>query len=310
MLELAFEGNPYFEVSDIELKRGGASYTSDTLRALQALYPEDRLYFIMGTDAFLGIEGWHESEELLTTYSFIVGRRKGYSDEELDAVAEDLKERCGCDVRCFDIPELEISSSDLRLRHQAGRSLKYQVPRAVIDYMDEKGLYSGLLKALEDFAAERQSEKRLRHTRGVVECARDFALIYGADPFKAMVCAWFHDNFKDAGALEHGCAAAEEIKNRFGISDPDILNALRYHTTGRPGMSLLEKVIKLADYLEPSRSYPGVEELRAALSDDIDEALLAILEHTKEYVLAKGQTYDELSQQAIDHYRQKAAKKA
>ena len=75
-------------------------------------------------------------------------------------------------------------------------------------------------------------------------------------------------------------------------------------------MSLLEKVIKLADQLEPSRTFPGAEELRAGVSDDIDETLLTLLERTKEYVLAKGQPYDELSQQAIDHYRKKAEEKA
>ncbi len=305
MLRLAFGGNPCFEISDIELKRQGTSYTVDTLEALQKQYPGSGLYFIMGTDAFLGIEGWHRSEDLLRNYSFLVGKRKGYDGSKLDELIEELKERYGTDARSLEIPELELSSSELRFSHQAGRSIRYQTPDPVIEYIDEKGLYTGLLETLEGFARDHQSEKRLRHTRGVVEYAEKYALKYGADPFKAKVCAWFHDNYKDAGNLEHGAKAAEELSRLFGISDPDMLNALRYHTTGRPGMSLLEKVIKLADQLEPSRNFPGIEELRAGLSDDIDETLLALLESTKEYVLAGGQDYDVLSQQAIDHYRKK-----
>jgi len=310
MLERAFEGNPYFSVSDIELRREGTSYTIDTLEALKEQHPDAELCFIMGTDAFLGIEGWYRSEDLLRDFTFLVGMRKGYDNEALLAFAQKMREKYSSSVRCFDIPELEISSSDMRFRHQAGRSLKYMTPDPVIDYIDGKGLYTGLLESLEAFAMEHQSEKRLRHTRGVVEYAEKYALKYGADPFKAKVAAWFHDNFKDAGNLEHGYVAADEIQKRFGISDPDILNALRYHTTGRPNMSLLEKVIKLADQLEPSRIFPGAEELRAGVSDDIDETLLTLLERTKEYVLAKGQPYDELSQQAIDHYRKKAEEKA
>lgn len=304
MLKASFLGNPYFEVSDIELQREGTSYTIDTLEYLRDQYKDAQIYFIMGTDAFLGIEGWYRSKDLLSNFRFLIGMRKGYKNEELLALIEELKTRYPLNARAFDIPELELSSSDLRFRCQAGRSIKYLTPDPVIGYIKDHGLYSDLLARLEEFAIAHQSEHRLAHTRGVVAAAEKYALKFGADPFKAKVAAWFHDNYKSAGNLEHSYVAAEEIKKQFGISDPDILNALRYHTTGRPAMSLLEKVIKLADQLEEGRDFCRAEEQRAAAeaAENIDEVILMILKSTKEYVLSQGLPYDDLSQAAIDYY--------
>ena len=302
MLRRAFLGNPNFSVSDIEIQRQGTSYTIDTLEYLQQQYEGRRIYFIMGTDAFLGIENWYRHEDLLNNFSFLVGMRKGHDNEQLLQTAEELRSRYTLDVRIFDIPELELSSSELRFRCQAGRSIKYLTPDPVIEYIQEQGLYSDLLLRLESFAQDHQNPHRLAHTRGVVEYARRYALKYGAAPFKAAVAAWFHDNYKSAVPLEHGFEAAEQLAKQFGINDPDILNAVRYHTTGRPAMSLLEKVVKLADQLEPSRDDPYIKQLRTGLSADIDVTLLALMKRTREYVLSQGKPFDGLSQQAIDYY--------
>ncbi len=137
---------------------------------------------------------------------------------------------------------------------------------------------------------------------------------YGADPEKAELAALCHDMYRgmkgkvlnmyvrelglpdkylDNPNLAHGKIAAIMIKKEYGINDEDIINAVSYHTTGRENMSLLEKVIYLADTIEPNRDYPGVDELRAVAFEDIDRALLQALENTISYIEARGFFLDE-----------------
>lgn len=308
MLKLAVSSEPKFRTSDIELRRGGASYTSDTLDGLAAEGGHGELFFIMGSDSLLGLDRWYRADHLLKEYSFLVGLRKGDDEEKVRKKHAELLGRFpGARIRLLEIPELEISSSDLRLRHQAGRSLRYAVPDAVLEYIDASGLYTGLLEKLERFAEERQNPHRLAHTRGVVEYAEKYALKFGADPFKAKAAAWFHDNYKEAGALEHGPKAAEELQRLFGISDPDILNAVRYHTTGRPGMSLLEICVKMADLLEPGRSYPEAQELRemADASDDPQRCMYELIIRANDSLYAKGKVPAKISLDAVEYFRSK-----
>ena len=107
------------------------------------MYPGDRLYFIAGTDSFLGIEKWMGSEELLTRYGFAVGTRPGYRDEELAAQAERLREKYGSEIITVNIPKVDISSTDIRRRCRDGRSIRYLVPDAVRELIAREGLYRG-----------------------------------------------------------------------------------------------------------------------------------------------------------------------
>lgn len=163
-----------------------------------------------------------------------------------------------------------------------------------------------LLRALRDEVPE----PRYRHTLGVVEAAVRLAERYGADPTKAELAAILHDFAKfwpidrlraavQASAfpqdvlaydteLWHGPVAAEVAKARFGVADEDVLNAIRYHTTGRPGMSVLEKVVCLADYIEPGRQFPGVDEIRRLAEVDLDAALAKALGGTIAYLISRG----------------------
>ncbi|MDO4794247.1 MAG: bis(5'-nucleosyl)-tetraphosphatase (symmetrical) YqeK, partial [Filifactor alocis] len=148
---------------------------------------------------------------------------------------------------------------------------------------------------------------------GVIDTAVALCEKYGIDTEKAELAALFHDYAKEwtkEEALEfferssvnltelelrspqlwHAKVAQRIAKEEYGIEDEDVLNAIRYHTTCRAGMSDLEIVIALADYIEPSRSYPGVEELRRAEKDlGMREALLQGLNHTIEYLLKEDQ---------------------
>ena len=305
MLKLATKDNKAFKTADIELKNEGPSYTFDTLVKLEKKYPAARLYFIVGTDSFIELDTWYRGEELLRRFSFIAGCRKGYDNSLAEAKLKEYREKYGADVSFFDIPELEISSSQIRERLKDGRSVKYIVPDPVIEYIGENGLYRDLLKELEEYARAHEKPSRFEHTCGVVQEITRLSKIYGVDTYKAQIVAWFHDTYKAAGPLEHGPLAAKKIQEDFGITDPEIIEAIEYHTTGKPGMCDLTKVMKLADMTEPTRDYPGVEEIRASITDDLDESLLMLMTETRRFVTSKGFTFADISNQAIAYLEQR-----
>ncbi len=153
MLEIATAPNPAFEVSDLEGRRKGRSYTLHTLRELDARHPDRRLWFIIGSDAFELLEGWHRPEELFALASFAVVGRPGKAPRPLEALlpatlARDfqptqlgLEHRSGQEIREVAVSPLAVSASDLRRRVARGASLRYLVPDAVIDYIRKHGLY-------------------------------------------------------------------------------------------------------------------------------------------------------------------------
>lgn len=142
MAVLAAQGNENMEVSSFDIDKGKVSFMVDLLREMEAyLEPDDRLFFISGTDSILNIEKWKDSETLLTRYGFVVGNRPGYKSEELAKYAEHLRKNYGTDIRVVDIPQVDISSTDIRKRCSEGRTIKYLVPDKVEKYIAKKGLY-------------------------------------------------------------------------------------------------------------------------------------------------------------------------
>ena len=103
---------------------------------------ECELFFITGADSILEIERWREPAELLGRYSFLVGGRPGYRDAELAEFAEYLRREYRSDVRIIDIPKADISSTEIRRRNMAGRSIRYLTPDSVVDYIRRNGLYT------------------------------------------------------------------------------------------------------------------------------------------------------------------------
>jgi nicotinate-nucleotide adenylyltransferase len=321
MVRIATSSNPSFAVSDMEIRREAVSYTADTLKRCREMMGEDtRLYFITGTDTFLTIEKWYHAEEILTQYSFIIGSRPGYREEDLIDVIERVRERYGTDVLKIEIPRLEISSSDIRDSIRIGKSVRYLLPDPLLHYIERHRLYLDLAAVaslpgeeeipydqidhdIDEVIRGRLKATRLAHTYGVVETAVGMAEKFGADPRKARTCALFHDAFREVGNLAHGAVAADYMEEEFSIIDEDMLNAVRFHTTGRKGMTVLEKILFLADAIEPNRNYPGVDDLRAMAEYDLDKACLMSLTRTIEYVKSQGQELDPRTQEAAEDLR-------
>lgn len=169
-----------------------------------------------------------------------------------------------------------------------------------------------LERSIKEDLKKKLSEKRYRHTIGVVEAAIFLAEKYGVDEYSARLASLLHDYCKnmdrkeyryyidlydivfddiaiESTELMHGKLARYIAKEEYGITDEDILNAIEYHTTGRKGMSILEKIVALADYIEEGRDFPGVEEIRdTANRVGLDEALLQALNGTLRHLIQQN----------------------
>ena len=168
--------------------------------------------------------------------------------------------------------------------------------------------------------------KRFVHTMGVAGIASSLAMRYDCDIRQAEEAALLHDCAKyldtdemeklarragfsvspvekGSASLLHAKAGAALAASKFGVNDPRILEAIRWHTTGKPDMSLLEKIIFVADYIEPGRTTPGVGPIRTLAFKDLDGAVTAILEHTLEYLKETCFDIDEMTQITYEYYR-------
>ena len=299
------------EVSDIELRREGASYTADTLERLKERYPEDELWLLMGADMFLTIHTWHDPGRILSLAGVAAFGRTEEDTEELFSVQRSALYRTFPQARIFTLTipgVVDVSSTELRERLARGEGGGLLAP-AVYGYILRKGLYGtaadlkGLsLAQLRPAALSCLDYRRIPHVLGTEQEAIHLAERWGGDVEKARRAALLHDCTKKLG-LEDQLALAErygvgldDLERRalkllhaktgaavaaavFG-TDGEVTGAIRWHTTGRADMTLLEKIVYLADYIEPTRDFPGVEELRRACYEDLDAGLLLGLEMT------------------------------
>lgn len=141
MTELAIAGNEHFALSTVDLTRSGPSYTVDTLRLLAAKYEGAELFFIIGGDSLLDLPTWYHPEEILQLAYLAAAERPGFSLEDVAAKLGGLYQQFGHRICLFHAPLLDISSSMLRERLRSGRSVRYLVPDAVLDYIKQNNLY-------------------------------------------------------------------------------------------------------------------------------------------------------------------------
>ena len=296
------------EVLDIELKRTGKSYTSDTLRELKAQYPDDELWLLMGTDMFLSFHTWHEPDVILSLASLAAFSRTEEGEDEAFAAQEKfLEETFSANVVTLKNPDvIEISSTEVRAALPTGDGEEY-LTAAVYGYILRHGLYGTkadlkhlAIEELRCVALSYLKPRRMAHVLGTETEAVRLAHRYGVDEREARIAALLHDCTKKlnieeqlglckkygvqldemqtwALKLQHAITGAEVARDVFGVSDA-VYEAIRWHTTGKADMTALEKVIYLADYIEPTRDFPGVEELRRAVYEDLDRGLLLGLE--------------------------------
>ena len=332
MLNLAFAGEENITVSDMELQRDGISYTCRTVEILKAQYPGDELFLLMGTDMFLSFSSWYQPEQILKRATIAVLCR----DEEAGsrAVLETRKTLVGQggSVVLLENPVVEISSSTLRRLLVFGCTEAY-IPQSVLHYIYENGLYDTKkdyrnlpMDKLETVVVGLLKSNRVAHVLGCRDTAREMALRWGADPVDAARAGLLHDITKALdGPLQLTlCRAYGTMLDDFSRNNPKTLHAftgslvaerifgeneavvqaIRFHTTGKPAMNTLEKIVYVADYMEPNRKFDGVEKLRALAFSDLDAALQLGLEMTLSMLHQQGREISPESQQALRYLKE------
>lgn len=141
MVKLAVTNNPFFDISDIELKRKGISYTFETLKEISREYPGEELYFICGSDSIIQFHTWREIGKIFELSNIIVAKRPNVSNEELDNMITGFREKYKARIACSAAPHIEISSSEIRNRIKKGLSIRYMVTSTVAEYIRANNLY-------------------------------------------------------------------------------------------------------------------------------------------------------------------------
>lgn len=325
MLEISAEEK--MEVCDIELRRGGVSFTFQTVEQLRELYPDKELVLCMGTDMFLTFLSWREPYRILNNVSLGVFYRGEKGELEQIAAMKEKMESEGATVYLIENPVTAISSTQLR------RMLTFQCaapffPDGVEDYIRETGLYDVNadyrklpMDTLEQVVVSLLHPNRVAHVLGCRDTAAELAKLWGVDETDAARAGLLHDitkaldgplqltlcaeygivldefsrkNYKTLHALT-GSLVAERI---FG-ENTNVVSAIRSHTTGKPNMNILEKILYVADYMEPNRDFPGVEQLRALAYSDLDKALKLGLTMTIDLLKEQGREISPESAQAL-----------
>lgn len=299
---------------DIELNVKGKCYTVDTLRKLKKIYKETDFYLIMGTDMFCQLEEWKDAPELFKLSGICVFFREDSERNKAEDYARRLRDKYEAQIIFSDLPSFEISSTKVRklLSKNSTEVLDF-LSEAVLKKIAEDGLYDcngNFYKILLE-VKHRISNKRFKHTLGVISEAEKLALQYGADVQKCIIAAALHDITKedtvtrhreifqkygqspqgedDRPPIYHAMTAAILANEEFGIQDREIIDAVKNHTTARKDMSLCEKIIFLADFTEPARDFEGVIKARELSYQDIDKAVKYAAKMVFDEVIGKGE---------------------
>ena len=141
MSQLAVTNYPRMKVSDIEIVRQGNTYTYETLESMQEQYPDTELYFIQGADCLFTIEKWRHPERIFAACTILAAVRNATSMEAMEAQRNHLEQKWGAKVHLLNMPEIQISSTEIRNRLKQDKSVQGMLPEEVISYIKEKGLY-------------------------------------------------------------------------------------------------------------------------------------------------------------------------
>ena len=327
MAKLAAEGMEGIEASDIEISRGGKSYTVETLRALKSLYPDAELFLIVGEDMLKDLPYWREAENLLRLAN-IIGMERPGTCGNAEETAQMLRERFDARVSVTEYSGPDLSSTDIRENMARGLSVEGMLPESVEQYIYEEGYYfPENIRKMQEKLASVLKKNRYKHTMGVVRTAAKLCALHGGDPERVRLAALLHDCAKrdrdkivslaqefsyqpdefelESPDLMHAPLGAILAEREYGISDEEILSAIRFHTTGHAGMTKLEKIVALADMTEPGRDFPGVDEIRVISERDLDAAMKERLTRSMVHVQERGLVLHPRSMETLESLTKK-----
>ncbi len=312
MCRLAF--GDFATVSDYEISGGGKSYSYKTVEKIKAEYPDYEILFLMGTDMLSTFDKWKYPEKILENATPLLCERTG-DGEKKEVTLKRFKERFGVEAKSLGYIGKELSSSEIKFRIMLSLPVDSMLENAVYEYIGRLSVYKS--DKFFDFVKNNEKKSRVVHTLGVMLLAEELARKNGVDTNKAVLAALLHDcgkYFKRTDypecemptdtpePVEHQFLGAYIAEHTLGVKDRDILEAIKYHTSGNENMSPLAKILFIADMTERGRDYDGVEELRKIAEDDLERGFLAVLSHKAEYVKSSDDPIFGLTEKTCKYY--------
>lgn len=313
MLHLAFDGIDGIEVSDYEIKKGGKSYTYQTVEHFKSTTNAE-LYFLVGGDMLYDFKTWKNPERILNACTLASFSRQDFKND-LDALQEYFRNTFNKEFIQLKASGKAVSSTKIRVYSSFGLDITELVNERVAKYVKDNDLYPADLytKAVINMLPK----KRVRHTANVVITALSKAKELKLDESKVRIAGTLHDIAKyiDFNTVDgflpppdlpepviHAFLGEFIARQKLKVADPEILEAIKYHTSAKPNMCTLAKLIFLADMIEEDRSYEGVELLRECFKGDLDECLLTALKEELVHLINKKQPICALTLEAIEYY--------
>ena len=291
MINLAIKGYDGFKVDTFELDQEEQPRSYKTVAHFKKKYPKDNLYFLIGQDQVNAFDQWANPDEIAKNAQIVYYARPKY------VVNQDNIKRFN--MMALEGPSVDVSSSDVR-------NLKsVAVPEEVLKYIEDNNLY--FISKIRPYI----KETRFLHSCEVAHLAYRLAKMHGADYQKAYIAGILHDiakgidkdesltlmkqlypEYLDIGAYAYHQFLGEMLAKRdFEVVDEEILNAIKFHTTGRKDMCWLEKLIYATDKIEPTRQFDS-SKLIKAMEEDLNSGFLTVLKANYEYLKQHNKSID------------------
>ncbi len=294
MLELAIKDKEGLFIDRFEVDSGkDVNYSIDTVRYFKEKYPKDNLFYLIGVDQVNEFHRWKDAEELAKLAKIVFYTRPGYVVKS-EIVAK-------YNMLAIEGDGIEVSSTEIR------QLKSFELPDEVLFYIVEHNLYEGM-KVVE----KTLSEHRLAHSKSVAKLSYEIAKANNLEkPIRYFIAGLFHDLGKDIPLEKqyellkksfpeyvdapkfsyHQFAGAVLAQEMFGIKDPDIIQAIEFHSTGNENMCLMSKIIYAADKIEPTRGFDSSDLIRE-MKNDAEKGFKIVLEANKDFLLSKGKSIE------------------
>ena len=309
---LAFADIPQAEVSNYELTKGGVSYTYLTCEHVASLYPDAERFLIIGGDMLSSFPGWRNPEKILSLFTLAACAREEKSS--FISAKHRVENGFNCKVETIHFVGERVSSTAVRTLAALDEDFSGYVPKAVCQYIKDNRLYvMGDIIPVRDLL----TRSRWEHTlRVAIMCAENASRV-GLEERRAIIMAALHDCAKyldwdspllsgftcpegTAGPVIHQYSGAYVAEHTFGIVDQLILDAIKYHTTGKANMTEAGILLFLCDMLEESRTFDGVDFLRELFKEDLHLCFKEALYHQVLYLQSSASNIDSLTLTAYE----------
>lgn len=318
MCKLAFADLKNVEISEWEISQKGKSYSYITMKYLAEKYVGYDIYFLMGTDMLSSFDKWKNPEEILKYATPLLCERTG-EKETARQTAKEFESKFNKKIKTLSYIGKDLSSTEIKVKNILKQDISKLVNRPVKELIDRLSLYNG--GKIAEYVVSRLTEARIEHTKGVVLLALKYAKAQGVCLKKTLTASLLHDvakylfpeDYKEfimpigvPKPVIHQYLGAYVAETELGVKNKEVLNAIKYHTSAKPNMSRLGKIIFTADMLEYGRDYDGVEKMREISFQDFEKGFILSLKRSLEYVKIRGGEIYQLTQEAYDYYKKRS----